>query len=305
MELRHLRYFVALAECLHFTRAAERMHVTQSTLSHQIRQLEDELGHALFDRIGRRVILTAAGDSFLGYAAKALREVDQGIGELKRAPDELTGELRIGATHTFNLGFIPEVLATFMQRYPKVKAAVRELSADAITGDLLADRLDVGVGYDPGGSGELWFEPLYTEELVLVVRGDHPLAQRTRVRMVDLHRQPMVLLPREFATRVLLDESFRSCGAEPVVAAEMNTIAPMLGLVARTRLAAIVSSRAVAGRSDVAVLPLESPTPVRTPGILWKRGVKHSMEVRSFANNLRKVALRQSLQPGAANHGIH
>ncbi|HVZ42603.1 MAG TPA: LysR substrate-binding domain-containing protein [Ramlibacter sp.] len=297
MELRHLRYFVTLAECLHFTHAAERMHVTQSTLSHQIRQLEDELGHALFDRIGRRVTLTAAGDSFLGYAAKALREVDEGIGELKRAPDELTGELRIAATHTFNLGFIPECLASFMQRYPKVKASVSELSADAITDGLVAGRLDVGVGYDPGSGHELWFEPLYTEEMVLIVRHDHPLAHRGRVRMVDLHHLSMVQLSREFATRALLDECFRSCGAEPLVAAEMNTVAPMIGLVSRTKLAAIVSSRAVAGRHDVVVLPLESPTPVRTPGILWKRGVKHSMEVRSFANDLRKIALRQSLQP--------
>jgi LysR family transcriptional regulator, cyn operon transcriptional activator len=134
--------------------------------------------------------------------------------------------------------------------------------------------------------------------MVLVVRPDHPLAQRARLRMVDLHHQPMVLLPREFATRVLLDEYFRSCGAEPLVAAEMNTVAPMIGLVARTHLAAIVSSRAVEGRGDVVAVPLESPTPVRTPGILWKRGVKQPVEVRSFANNLRKLALRQSLQPG-------
>jgi LysR family cyn operon transcriptional activator len=71
MELRHLRYFVALAECLSFTRAAERVHVTQSTLSHQIRQLEDELGQPLFDRIGKRVMLTEAGETYLGYASRA------------------------------------------------------------------------------------------------------------------------------------------------------------------------------------------------------------------------------------------
>src|SRR5947209_18759935 len=115
MELRHLRYFVSLAETLSFTRAAERVHVTQSTLSHQIRQLEDEIGRPLFERIGKRVLLTEAGETFLGYAAKALREVDQGMGELLRAPDELSGELRIGTTGTFNMSFVPECLAAFMQ----------------------------------------------------------------------------------------------------------------------------------------------------------------------------------------------
>ena len=297
MELRHLRYFVALAECLNFTRAAERVHVTQSTLSHQIRQLEEELGHDLFDRLGKRVVLTEAGESFLGYASKALREVDQGLSELMRAPDELSGEVRIGATHTFNIGFVPECLAAFMEKYPTVKVTVEELSADSIRQKLIEGTLDVGIAYEPADRSQLWFEPLYTEEMVLVVSSQHPLAQRKRVRMVELHRQRMVLLPRVFATRTMLDDCFKSCGAEPVVAAEMNTIAPMIGLVARTQLAAIVSSHAIPARDDVRVIPLESPTPVRTPGILWKRDSKQKPAVRSFAGSVRKLALRRSLGP--------
>jgi LysR family cyn operon transcriptional activator len=297
MELRHLRYFVALAECLNFTRAAERAHVAQSTLSHQVRQLENELGHDLFDRLGKRVVLTEAGESFLGYASKALREVDQGLSELMRTPDELSGEVRIGATHTFNVGFVPECLAAFMEKYPTVKVTVEELSADWIRQKLIEGMLDVGIAYEPADRSQLWFEPLYTEEMVLVVSSQHPLAQRKRVRMVELHRQRMVLLPRVFATRTMLDDCFKSCGAEPVVAAEMNTIAPMIGLVALTNLAAIVSSHAIPARDDVRVIPLESPTPVRTPGILWKRDSKQKPAVRSFAGNVRKLALRRSLGP--------
>lgn len=200
MELRHLRYFTALAECLNFTRAAERVHVTQSTLSHQIRQLEEEVGHELFDRIGRRVLLTEAGETFLGYASKALREVDQGLGELKRAAGALTGEVRIGATHTFNLGFVPECLAAFLARHPTVKISVEELAADAIAQRLLEGTLDVGIAYQPAEPGRLWFEPLYSEEMVLVVGAGHALASRRRVRMVELHRQPLVMLPRVFGS---------------------------------------------------------------------------------------------------------
>ena len=130
LELRHLRYFVSLAECLNFTRAAERVHVTQSTLSHQIAQLEQELGTALFERMARRVVLTEAGESFLAYAAKALKEVDQGVSDLKRAAGELSGVVRIGATHTFNVGFVPECLAAFMAKHPTVRIGVDELSAE-------------------------------------------------------------------------------------------------------------------------------------------------------------------------------
>jgi len=300
MELRHLRYFVALAETLSFTRAAERVHVTQSTLSHQIRQLEDEVGRPLFERIGKRVLLTEAGETFLGYAARALREVDQGLGDLMRAPGELSGEVRIGATGTFNMGFVPECLATFMHKHPTVKVIVDELAADAIAQKLLDGSLDLGIGYQPPDPAHLWFEPLYTEEMVLVVGLQHPLAQRKRVRMAELHRQRMVLLPASFATRGLLDDCFRASGAEPVLAAEINTIAPMIELVARTTLATIVSQQAVPPRDDVRVIPLESPTPVRTPGILWKRGARQSAAVKSFANGIRKLALGRSLRPATA-----
>ncbi|URI07111.1 LysR substrate-binding domain-containing protein [Aquincola tertiaricarbonis] len=297
MELRHLRYFTALAECLNFTRAAERVHVTQSTLSHQIRQLEDELGHELFDRVGRRVLLTEAGETFLGYASKALREVDQGLGELKRSAGALSGEVRIGATHTFNLGFVPECLAAFMARHPTVKISVDELAADAIAQRLLDGALDVGIAYQPSEPGLLWFEPLYHEEMVLVVGAAHALAGRRRVRMVELHKQPLVMLPRVFTTRVMLDACLASCGAEPLVAAEMNTIAPMIDLVARTGLAAIVSRQAVPARADIRTVPLESPTPMRTPGLLWKREARQSAAVKSFAREIRKAALGRSLQP--------
>ena len=203
MELRHLRYFVALAECLSFTRAAERVHVTQSTLSHQIRQLEDELGHPLFERMGKRVVLTEAGETFVAYASRALLEVDHGLAHLKRAGDELTGEVRIGATGSFNVGFVPECLAIFLKRNPTVKVSVEELSADTIGQRLIDETLEVGVAYEPPDPTHLWFEPLYTEEMVLVVGPRHPLAQRKRVRMVELHRQNLVLLPHSFATRTL------------------------------------------------------------------------------------------------------
>lgn len=298
MELRHLRYFTALAECLNFTRAAERVHVTQSTLSHQIRQLEEELGHALFDRIGRKVLLTPAGETFLGYASKALREVDQGLSELSRPSDALAGEVRIGATHTFNMDFLPECLALFMAKHPNVKIAVQELSAEAIASGLLDASLDVGVSYQPADPASLWFEPLHNEEMVLVVASDHPFAQRKRLRMVELHQQRLVLLPRMFTTRVLLDEYFRSCGAEPVVAVEMNAIMPMIGLVARTKLAAIVSQHAVPAREDIRIVPLESPTPLRTPGLLWKRDGPRGAAVKSLATDIRRLALKRSQRSG-------
>ena len=209
MELRHLRYFVALAECLNFTRAAERVHITQSTLSHQIRQLEEEIGELLFERVGKRVLITERGELFLSYAAKALKEVDQGMAALKESAQGLTGKLRIGSTHTFNQGFIPECIATLLVRHPTVKVAASEFTADDIGERLASGVLDLGISYRPRTVGDLWFEPLYNEQMVLVVSPQHPLAGRKRIRLVELHRKPLVLLPEAFATRAMLDECFR------------------------------------------------------------------------------------------------
>jgi LysR family cyn operon transcriptional activator len=295
MELRHLRYFSALAGSLNFTRAAERLHVTQSTLSHQIKQLEEELGTLLFDRVGKRVALTEAGEAFLHHATRALQEIDRGLGALREDPQAVAGELRIGSTHTFNLGFIPDCIAGFQQRYPRVRVRVDELAADVIAQRLQEGTLDLGIAYRPGAAGALQFEPLYNEEMVLVVAGNHPLARRKRVRMVELHRMPMVLLPASFVTRQMLDECFRSCGAEPQVVAEINTLAPIMGLVAKTQLAAIVSANAVQPNSGLVTVRLESPTPVRTPGMLWSPKARESAPPRAFAAIVRKVAFRTSM----------
>ena len=297
MELRHLRYFVALAEYLSFTKAADRVHVTQSTLSHQIRQLEDEVGQPLFDRIGKKVVTTEAGELFLGFAMRALKEVDHGIAMLKPGGGGLTGEVRIGATHTFNIGLIPECVAQFLARHPTVRVRIDELSADQIGAKLHSGELDIGIAYRPNGPTDLWFEPLYNEEMVLVVSDAHPLAGRKRIRMVELHQQRLVLLPAHFSTRTLLEECFRASGAEPLVVAEMSTIAPMLGLVLRSQIGAIVAINAVpAAMTGLQMIPIESPTPIRTPGILWRLDAEKAAPVHSFAVIVRKTALGNSLR---------
>lgn len=291
VELRHLRYFIALAGSLNFTRAAERVHVTQSTLSHQIRQLEDEVGQALFERIGKRVVMTPAGECFLVYASRALKEVDMGLGELKRDTASMTGEVRIGTTHTFNLEFIPDCVARFLQESPSVRVVVEELAADAIAWQLEAGKLDFGVAYRPASASALQFEPWFNEELLLVVGQHHPLAARRRMRMIELHREPLVLLPASFSTRRLLDECFAAAGAEPAIIAEMNSVAAMVGLVARMHVGTIAVAGATALNRALRTIPLENPTPMRTPGLLFNSELPQSRASRAFAALLRRRAM--------------
>jgi len=298
MELRQLRYFVALAEEQSFTRAALKMHVTQSTLSHQIKQIEDEIGQRLFDRIGRRVVITVAGEALLPSATRALREVDEGLRMVTTAPHPLIGTLRIGATHTFNIKLIPECLAAFLAEHPSVSVVVRELFAADVVRLVEAEELDLGITYDPHRRGELEFEALYLEEMVLAVAAGHPFAARKRVRLVELHKQRMVLPTAHSATRRIIDDAFASVSAEPVIVAEMDSVAATVELVRRTRLGAIISRLAAPDAGDLRVVALESPTPMRTPGLLTKQGRPPTAALRSFMGILRRIAL-QHQQIGA------
>jgi LysR family cyn operon transcriptional activator len=289
MELRHLRYFDAVAETLNFTRAAERLHVTQSTLSHQIKQLETELGTPLFDRSGKQVRMTEAGEVLRSHMTPALAQIDLGLQALRAPGEAITGSLRLGTTPSFNTRMVPQCVATLLNHYASIQVVVEELAAGTILKRLRAGHLDMAVSYPPG-DGDLWFEPLYNEELRLVVRIDHPLARRRRVRMVELHNVRMVLLPSTFVTRKLLDDCFQAAGAKPLIAAQMNSVAPMIELIRQTDLAGIITETAVSQSADLRVIPLEDPTPIRTPGLLWQKGATRSPVHKHFAEIIRRAA---------------
>ena len=296
MELRHLRYFLALAEVLSFTRAAAAVHVTQSTLSHQISQLEDELGQLLFDRSERRVTMTAAGELFLPKAVMALAEIDSGIALMRTS------------TRTLSVGVVPHCISIFVRGHPSMYVLVDENTGDELIADMRADKLELVIAYKPFNLEGLLFEPLVTEEMVLVVGARHPLANRRRVRMVELHRRELVLPPRKFTTRQQLDEAFQAAGAEPSVGVECSSIAGILALVARTSFATIVSRSALPVQTDqLRAIALEGPSLVRTPGLIWAVERERSPAVASFASIARTVAKSPRLMsaiergPGAGN----
>lgn len=290
MELRHLRYFDALAETLNFTRAAERLHVTQSTLSHQIRQLEEELGTPLFDRGGKRVRMTEAGEILRSHMTPALEKIDLGLQALRAPGQAITGRIRLGTTPSFNTQMVPQCVATLLKSYPGLQVGVEELAAGQILKRLRSGHLDLAVSYPPGEGSELWFEPLYNEELRLVIAATHPLARRRKVRMVELHGVRMVLLLPQFLTRKLLDDCFAAAGAKPVEVAQLNSIAPMIELIRQTDLAGIIPESAVGQREGLRVIPLEDPTPIRTPGMLWPKGATRSPVLKHFAEIIRRAA---------------
>lgn len=301
MELRHLRYFESVADTLSFTRAAQRMHVSQSTLSHQIRQMEDELGVRLFDRIGKKVRLTESGEVLRSYLSPVLTQIDRGVQALRNPDAVPTHCIRLGTTTSFNTRMVPQCVASFLALHPGHRVTVEELIAPEIARGLADGWLDLAVSYQPAPDSDMWFEPLYNERLQLVVAASHPLARRKKVRMVELHQHRMVLHSRETATRKLLDACFEAAGAEPVVVAEFNSIAPMIELIRQTDLVGIIAETALRPSLETRAIALHDPAPIRTPGLLWMRGAASSPTLRQFAEIIRRaVGQTDNPVPGIA-----
>jgi len=292
MELRHIRYFLAVADAEHFTRAADDLHVSQPALSQQVRQLEDELGTPLFDRVGRRVRLTRAGETFRAHARRILAEVTEAHAALQELDALGRGVLTVGAVQTVNAYLIPNVVSRFRKAYPGVALKVEELPADEIERGVLEGRLDLGLTFVPTREDGLAAETLFEEELVLVASTRHRLARRRSVDVKTLDGEPLVLLPPKYCTRRVIDAALQNARVQPRVAIEMNSIEGILRTVRTSHGATILPELATntASSAGLKVIRLANPTPRRTVGIVSAAGANVSAASREFVAMVRRSA---------------
>lgn len=271
MEIRHLNYFLKLTETLSFTRAAAALHITQSTLSHQIKQLEQQLGCRLFDRIGRQIRLTDPGRVLQGHALRIIREVEAGINALAALDGLMQGQLTVGVFRTFGSSPLPNVFAKFGAQYPGVQIKVRQLSLIDIERELLEGSMSLAIGYLPASSEKVETEPLYAVPLAVVSNRKHPLYKRSKISIKDLHGQDLVLLSREFPLRRLIDDAFSRHGIKPRIIMEMNSSEAALSTVRCGPLAAILTDRVLDKAETLSSVRLRDPTLSRTAAIFWAR----------------------------------
>jgi len=233
-ELRHLRYFVAVAEELHFGRAAKRLNMAQPPLSQQIRQLEATLAVQLFDRTSRRVELTAAGAALLEGARRTLAEAAHSADIARRAARGELDTLRIGFTDSAALSVLPQIVRRYRTRHPEVRLELGEASTleqlDAVQRDLV----DVALVRGPVLAPALRAEVIYEEAFVVSLPNDHPLSVKKRLSLQSLASEPMVLFPRHLAA-VFHDQIVEMCrdaGFVPDVRFEAADYQTILSLVA-------------------------------------------------------------------------
>ena len=291
MELRHLRYFAAVAEELHFGRAAARLGMAQPPLSQQIRQLERELGVELLSRTRRRVELTEAGRVFLEEARAILQRVAQATTAARRAARGETGALAIGVVATATYGLMPRAFRLFRARHPDVALTIGVMSTGAQVAALRAGQLQLGIARPPFGDETLVAEPLHEEPVIAALPSGHPLSARRALPLRALAHEPFVLFPRDrrpgwydFVLGLC-----RGAGFEPAVGQDAPELATAMALVAAgigvTLVPAAVQDLR---RSGVDYRPLAAPAP-RTQLIALRRAGEPLPVVARFIAVVREV----------------
>lgn len=306
MEIRQLRYLVALADEQQFTRAAAREHVAQPALSQQIRRLEDELGLRLVERTTRHMTITDAGELLVARARRILAELDAANAEILALKGLHSGHVRVGTMHTMGPIDVSLVLAIFHERYRDIELTVREQSSEELGDMLRDDELDLAFlsVTERMESRGLGLHQLLLEELVVLLPVEHPLASRKGLRIGELVSEEFISFREGARLRELLFTAARGAGFEPNVKLESNESARIRRLVSRGMGVAILPrSDAVAAGADVAVLDLSEPPLARDITLAWREGRRHPPAVAEFLRLARETFSGHDVTDGTASDG--
>lgn len=270
MEIRWLEAFVAVAEELHFGRAAQRLHMAQSPLSQTIKKLERDVGTPLFERTTRAVTLTSAGHAFLPHARRIVGEVDLAMRATSAGDDEVYGRVRLGFSGALNHLTLPPLTRSLRTRHPHIALQLvdRVTTEDAV-GLIEHGALDVAFVGLPA-PGELPTRVITVEELGAAVATDHPLAGRDRVRLTELADDDWVLMPGQSALRSVILTACHGAGFRPRVGQEVKDPYVVLSLVA-AGLGVSLAPTCVRPimPADAVWVPLEAPAPELHSALLW------------------------------------
>jgi DNA-binding transcriptional LysR family regulator len=311
MELRHFRYFVAVAESLHFGEAAGRLGISQPSLSQQIRQLEEELQTTLLRRTKRRVELTEAGELFLNEAREILARSDRAALIAHRTGHQGGGKLRVGVGYCMDQLALAKAVSAFSASDPHVRVELQTMAVTRQVADLRAERLDLALVRYPPTDATLESEPLHTEQLIAAIPRRHRLAGKKRVPLAALAHEGFVLTSREHVPvyHDIVLKTCRQAGFVPNALHEVDHLYMLMGFIAAGCGIGLVPAfleRTRPRRVTYARLRPESHPPLHTIAV-WRRG-HGSREIREFVSVVQKSllppaqrsALRHSKTPVSA-----
>lgn len=259
MEIRQLKYFVKVAETLNFSEAAKTLYITQSTLSQQIRQLEQEINAQLFQRNNHGVTLTEAGEELLPYARCTLHAADTCIDRIHDLQQLLTGTLNIGVTFTFS-PILTETLLTFMKRYPRVILNIYYKPMAELMDMLEHRQVDFVLAFKPTKRySEIESHVLFDNHLAVIVRDNHPLAQKDKIMLSELENYDIALPAKGLQARNAFDKVQAKFLNSLNVRIELNEVNILLKLIKQSQLVTILSEATIHNEQGVKAIPLDVP----------------------------------------------
>lgn len=295
MELRQLRYFLMVAETLHFGRAAAQLHISQQPLSFQIKQLEEELGAKLFERTTRSVALTPAGEAMLAEVRAGLNRIDRGMELAQRIARGEQGKLMVGYTINTLCSVMPPIIRQFRERFPHIELVLLELTPPVLERQLLNEDIDIGIVSSIGTIlPGLALQRIYQETGAVALPKNHPLAHQAAVSLRELASEPFVMYSRQ-THRELFDDLISLCrlaGFSPTIVQEAANEAALISLVAAGLGVALVSSSLRNLLPDeVIYCPLVEPAVKIEVALEWKenRHLPWLAELRKIAQEVKKL----------------
>ncbi len=274
MELRHLRYFIAVAEEENVSRAALKLHVSQPGLSRQIHDLEDELGFELLERTAKSVRLTAAGKIFLDEARAVIARAQEAVHNVRAVATGASGEIHVGYAPSLTVQILPQTLRLFQREFPKVRVALHDLSTEEMLSQLSASKLQVALLVHPSRAmlRGLRFEELASYPKCVAVRPDHPLARARSVTITQIAREPLIVYSRKEYPEYHeeLAATFAVAKAKPRIAEEHEGVNSLIAAVESGRgIALVPSCLACMTGPRLKLIPLK-PKEVTVVGAVWK-----------------------------------
>jgi DNA-binding transcriptional LysR family regulator len=302
VELRHLRYFVAVAREKNYTRAAEKLHIAQPPLSRQVQQLEDELGIDLIEAGSRPLRLSEAGRLFYEQAVQVLERVDEMKAMVGRLHDADRGRFSIGFVGSTLYGKLPEVIRSYRAARPGVELTLLDLTSVEQIAALKEGRIDVGFGRIPLDDPALERQLLRNEKLVAAVPSNHPVLSRTgALRLADLATEPLIVYPKaprpSYADQVLA--LFREAGLKPPAVHEVRELQTALGLVAAEAGVCLVPASVERLRRDNVAYRAMQAVEVFSPIIMSSRKGDRSPELALILKLIRQLYRRDGIVFGA------
>ena len=259
MEFRQLRYFVKVAELRSFSEASKALFISQSTLSQQIKQLEEELGVDLLVRDSRHVSMSDYGEQYLPYAKQVLKDVDTSTERMNDVRQLKIGTLNVGATYTF-CPLLADTVRDYMKKYPGIKLKIYCRSMENLMEMLEHGQLDVALSYKPLQSyDDIDSHILFNSNLCVIAGKDNPVAKKERIRLAELENLPLVLPAKGLQARNAFDNLLYGQNFKFDVRLEINDLSMLLDMVSRTNLVTLLSGATIHSNKDFVAISLDHP----------------------------------------------